>query len=261
MTRSALLGSTGFVGSTLAKQFAFDEHYSSSNITELGGHYDLVFCAAAPGKKWLANKDPQHDRSSIKSLIGALKSVKADIFVLISTVDVFHDANGVDETVPPVLSGLNPYGLHRFELEEAVKDHFSSAHIIRLPGLVGPGLRKNAIFDLHHRNNLEAIDSRSVFQFYPIVNLWWDVQVAIDEQLDLVHLGATPTSIQEIAFHGFGSPFDNKVSKGFPKYDFRSIHSDLFGSRSGYQYSKHDVFQAVRHFHQSEPKTPGMKQP
>ena len=253
MTKSALLGSTGFVGSTLAKQARFAEYYSTKNIGELSGHYDEIFCAAAPGKKWIANQNPRQDRSSIQNLIKSLTKVTADRFVLISTVDVFRDPNGVDETVHPSLDGLNPYGKNRRELEETVSDIFESPLIVRLPGLVGPGLRKNAIFDLHHGNNPEAIDSRSVFQFYPMVNLWWDISIALAAGITTLHLTAAPTSVEEISLAGFGKVFKNELSGPLQEYDFRSIHAGLFGSETHYQYSKNEVFQAVRSFHQSEP--------
>ena len=55
------------------------------------------------------------------------------------------------------------------------RENFKTHLIIRLPGLVGKGLKKNAIFDLKHNNNLNQIDSRGVFQFYPMQNLDTDV--------------------------------------------------------------------------------------
>lgn len=66
------------------------------------------------------------------------------------------------------------------------KEHFPTFFTVRLPGLVGPGLRKNVLFDFLNDNNLHAIDSRGIFQFYPMVNLWYDIKTALGADMDLV---------------------------------------------------------------------------
>lgn len=88
--KSARIGSTGFVGSTLLSQRTFDCCYHSTDIAEIDyKEFDLVICAAAPAKKWYANLHPEVDKACIDSLIDHLKTVKAKKFILISTVDVF----------------------------------------------------------------------------------------------------------------------------------------------------------------------------
>lgn len=253
MTRSALLGATGFVGSTLARQAEFSEYFSSKTIGELSGHYETIYCAAAPGKKWLANKEPDWDWESIQRLLEAIGRVSANRVILISTVDVFATPVGVDETSAPSSEGLNPYGLHRLRLEEAIQARFASSLVVRLPGLVGPGLRKNAVFDLHQRNNPKQIDSRSVFQFYPMVNLWWDIDVALQANLNILHLAVEPTSMAEIASQGLGFRFKNHIAPQPAFYDLQTVHAGLYGAEGYYQYDKRDVFSAVRFFAQSTP--------
>lgn len=47
----ALIGYTGFVGTTLLKQTKFDDFYRSTNINDIKGKkFDLVVCAGAPAK-------------------------------------------------------------------------------------------------------------------------------------------------------------------------------------------------------------------
>lgn len=49
--KSALIGSTGFVGSTLLSQREFDFCYHSTDIADIDNkEFDLVICAAAPAK-------------------------------------------------------------------------------------------------------------------------------------------------------------------------------------------------------------------
>lgn len=253
MTR-ALIGYSGFVGSTLLKQQSFEGCYRSTNIEAIREEtFDLVVCAAAPAKKYLANREPAADRENIESLIDNLRATRCKTFVLISTVDVFRNPIGVDEDSPVDEEALQPYGLHRRNLEKFVESWFPVSLIVRLPGLVGPGLRKNVIFDLRHNNNLAAIDSRGVFQFYPMVNLWYDIQVALGAGLSLVHLTAEPVSVSEISTAGFGRPFDNVVPDNPPgSYDFQSKHAALFGGLGRYQYTRRESIQAVRAFAQAE---------
>jgi hypothetical protein len=95
---SALIGHTGFVGSTLLKQSHFDDLFRSTTVGDICGRsYDLIACAGAPAQKWIANRDPAGDRAAIEGLISRLARVGCDRFILISTVDVFSDPVGVDD--------------------------------------------------------------------------------------------------------------------------------------------------------------------
>lgn len=251
----ALIGYTGFVGSTLMKQTQFDELYRSTNINDIKGKkFDLVVCAGAPAQKWIANADPQGDREKIDSLIACLDSIECDNFILISTVDVFKTPDNVDENTPIDVQDLHAYGLNRYRLEQFVEKRFSRHVIVRLPGLVGPGLRKNIIFDFLNDNSVEKIESRNVFQFYPMVNLWFDINTALENNIRLIHLTSEPVSVAQIAREGFGFDFSIQQAASPVSYDMRSLYGSLFGGGTHYQYSVKETLQAVRHYAQSEPK-------
>jgi len=253
---NALIGYSGFVGSTLLKQAPFDALYRSTNIGEIEGiAFDTVVCAGAPAQKWIANREPEADLQKIEGLIAHLETIYCSIFILISTVDVLKSPIGVDEDTPVDETGLHAYGLHRRLLEKFVESHFQNYLIVRLPGLVGPGLRKNVIFDFLNNNNLQAIESRGVFQFYPMVNLWSDIQVALKAGLKLVHLTAEPVSVAKISKQGFGKPFPQVLGNQPATYDLRTKHAKLFGGTGNYQYSARETIQAVRAYAQSEPLT------
>lgn len=253
---SALIGYSGFVGKTLLRQYSFERLFRSTNINEIDHQiFDCVVCAAAPAQKWIANREPEADLQNIQHLIGHLSTIQCRTFVLISTVDVFKTPIGVTEDTQVNESGLHPYGLHRRYLETFIESRFVRHLIVRLPGLVGLGLGKNVIFDLLNDNNLDAIDSRSIFQFYPMVNLWYDIQTALRAQLSLVHLSAEPISVAEVAREGFGRLFEHTLTNLPAHYDFQSNHSELFGGRGAYQYSKRETLQAIRAYAQSEPVT------
>ncbi|MDH6332315.1 hypothetical protein M2299_003169 [Stenotrophomonas sp. 1278] len=255
----ALIGHTGFVGSTLKRQTRFEHLFNRSNIADVAAQaYDTVVCSAAPAQKWIANREPEADWKNVQALIKALDSIVCDHFVLISTVDVFANPTDVDESTPVATNGLHPYGLHRRRLEEFVESRFRSRMIVRLPGLVGPGLRKNVIFDLHNNNNVHAIDSRGRFQFYPMVNLNADIQAARREDIDLLHLTGAPLSVSEVALQGFDLPFDNAISDAPASYNMLSRHAAGPGGSPGYQYDRRAVLTAIRAYHQTEPTDSGL---
>jgi nucleoside-diphosphate-sugar epimerase len=252
---TALIGNSGFVGECLLKQSIFSMLYRSTNIHEIvNKEFGLVVCAGAPAQKWIANREPTQDKENISRLINHLSTIKCEKFVLISTVDVFREAIGVDESTSVDEDGLHAYGLNRRLLEKFVQDQFPNHLIVRLPGLVGPGLRKNVIFDFHN-NNPHSIESRGVFQFYPMVNLWWDIKQALNAGLSLVHLTAEPISVADVSLEGFGRFFTQTLANPPARYDMRTLHANVFGSSGRYQYSQKETIQAIRAYAQSEPIT------
>lgn len=258
--KNALIGHTGFVGSTLLKQAHFEACYRSTDIHEISGReFNIVVCAGAPAQKWIANRDPKADLEKINSLINHLGSIKCTTFILISTVDVFKQPIGVREDSVVDENGLHAYGLNRRHLEKFVEQNFPRHLIVRLPGLVGPGLRKNVIFDFLNENNLTAIDSRGIFQFYPMVNLWADITTSLQADLDLIHLTAAPISVQTVSQKGFGREFEHTLDAPPARYDMQTRHAQIFGAEDAYQYSERETIQAIRAYAQSEPLAPRTK--
>ena len=188
-------------------------------------------------------------------MIASLKTIQCNRFILISTVDVFQNPIEVNENTSVIEAGLHSYGLHRRLLEKFVESHFPHYLIVRLPGLIGPGLRKNIVFDFLNENNLPLIESRGTFQFYPMVNLWADIQIALHNGLKLIHLTAEPISVAEVAKQGFGKVFKNELTNPPARYNLQTCHAALFGSLGAYQYSARETIQAIRSYSQSEPRT------
>lgn len=248
----ALIGHSGFVGTTLKRQADFTAQYRSTDIDGIAGRdFDMVVCAGVPAQKWIADRDPEADIANIRGLADHLATITARGFVLVSTVDVFADSRGMDEDSAARPQGA--YGSNRLWLEHFVRDRFPKALIVRLPGLVGPGLRKNAVFDLRNDNALHAIDGRARYQFYPMVNLWCDLQAALSAGLELVHFTAAPLSIAEIADECFGRDFGNTLDRPPAAYDLHSRHAGVFGGSGPYLYSRRESLLAIRAYAQSEP--------
>ncbi len=139
-----------------------------------GREFDEVVCAGVSAVKWKANREPDADWSQISILIENLRQLRAHRFVLISTVDVYQRPLDVTEDDAADLRG-SAYGVHRAKLERFVAESFPRSVIVRLPALYGPGLRKNAIYDLQHNNMVEAINPRGCFQWYDVSRLHDDL--------------------------------------------------------------------------------------
>jgi len=243
---NALIGYTGFVGSTLlSREHKFNDFYRSTDISNIRGKsFDMVVCAGAPAHKWIANRDPENDLANIKMLCSFINTIKAKTFVLISTVDVYKDPVGVDENTPIELDGLHAYGRNRFLLEKFVQSTFENHLILRLPGLVGHGLKKNIIYDLAHGKNIEAINGNSSYQYYPMDCLSKDIDRMLEKKLELVNLATEPVSTSRVATE----IFDTDVSSLSiaTNYDMRTIHN---GGK--YWYSEGYVLDSIRAYKDS----------
>lgn len=251
---SALIGHTGFVGSNLKRQHAFDDLFNSTDIEQIAGRsFDLVVCAGARAEKWKANADPGGDRSNIECLVSALEQANIGKLVLVSTVDVFLNPIDVDEDSPTPTAGLHAYGRNRRWLEQIATARFDSL-VMRLPGLYGPGLKKNVIFDLMNDNEVHKIDSRGVFQFYGVSRLWQDMKTALDAGLSIVHLPTEPVSVADVARAALGVEFTNEVAPSPARYDIRTQHAQLLGGAGYYVESKTRELENIAAFVQSEPR-------
>ncbi len=249
---SALVGSTGFVGGNLLRQTSFDALYHSSDIETIRGRsFDLLVCAGARAEKWLANKEPERDIAGIRRLMDCLAEVQAKHVVLISTVDVYPVPVGVDESTPIDPAANTAYGRHRYELERFVNDRFSTT-TVRLPGLFGPGLKKNIIYDLIHGNATDAICPDSVYQFYDLTRLWADIETTRKGGLALANFATEPVSVREVARAGFDIDFENPKATKPARYDMRTRHAALFGGANGYLAGKAQVLSAIHRFVQSQ---------
>jgi hypothetical protein len=244
----ALVGFTGFVGSNLAEQAAFDSLYNSSNIHEMRGRsYSLVVCAGVSALKWKANQDPQADWRGIQALLDVMATVSADRMVLVSTIDVYPVRAGVDESYDCASLDNHAYGAHRLAVETFFRERFPSALIVRLPALFGPGLKKNAIFDLLNGHGLDAVNPGSSFQFYDLLDLWSDVGKAEAAGLSLINLFTEPIRMRTILDEFFPNAV---VGAGSPRqdYDLETLHSGLRGRSGPYLYGREEIMEKLASF-------------
>src|SRR4051812_30864596 len=251
-----LIGHTGFVGSNLARQTRFDQCYNTANIETIAGQdFDLLVCSGVRAEKWIANANPEQDQAGIDRLLNALETVKTKQFVLVSTVDVFLPPIEVDESTPVKTEGLHAYGKNRYALEQTLADRYPTL-VARLPGLYGPGIKKNVIHDFLKNHETHKIDSRGVFQFYGLHRLWKDLEIAIANRLSLIHLTTEPVSVAEVTKSAFGRDFTNHVAPTAARYDVRTKHAALLGGVGAYLENKTAELEGIRLFVDREKADP-----
>ena len=251
--KDALIGNTGFVGRILAAQRRFGAAFHSTDIEQIEGrHFDRIVCAGVGAVKWWANANAEADQHGIDRLVRHLEHVETDRFVLISTVDVYGTPVGVDEDDGVPEPGLHPYGLHRARLEEWVQRRFPVTHVIRLPALFGPGLKKNALFDLLHGNRLEYVDPGSRFQWYPLDRLADDIDRVQALGLPLVNLATEPLEMAEIQRRFFPGRTLGGQSRPVA-YDVRTRHGAAFGGDARYALGAGAVLDAMCRFVAANP--------
>lgn len=252
MKRRALIGHTGFVGGNLLAQASFDDLFNSTNIEEIAGRsYSTIVCAGAPGAKWRANKEPEVDRAAVARLTASLGQASADRVILISTIDVYPNPVAVDETAPLDPAACHAYGAHRLELERFVTSAFETT-TIRLPGLFGPGLKKNIVFDLLHGNAADQIRADSLFQFYGVTRLWQDIETVLAAGVPLLNFATEPMTAADMAREVFNLELGGGASVAPARYDFRTQYARLWGRDGGYIALRHEVLDALRAFVHAE---------
>jgi nucleoside-diphosphate-sugar epimerase len=152
-----VLGAGGFIGSAVTEAACRRKHnvhaVTRANYKELAGtSCDLLINASGNSKKYLAVRNPQEEFNlSVHSVLRSIHEFHAKKYVHLSTIDVYSDhenpANNAEDAVIDTAT-LSPYGFHKYLAEMMVRYYTQSWLILRMAGSVGPGLKKNSIYDL-----------------------------------------------------------------------------------------------------------------
>lgn len=168
-----LLGGNGFVGSgfarTLRERGLPFEIITRENYGNFAGKScDLFINANGNSKKFLAKDDPKAEfRASVQSVRDTLADFKFGTYLFLSTSDIYPDCSSPELTQEDAeidVSGQSPYGFHKYLAELCVRHAAPDWLIVRQGGFVGPGLKKNAVYDILHGDKL-FVHPESRFQF------------------------------------------------------------------------------------------------
>ena len=133
-----------------------------------GSSCDIFINANGSSSKILAGREPLMDfDANVRTTRASLEDFKTGFYIHLSSCDVYPDCSSpltTSEDEPIVLSRQSPYGFHKLLAESCIQHACKNWLIIRQGGFVGPGLKKNAIFDILGGGSL-WLDPESELQF------------------------------------------------------------------------------------------------
>ena len=248
-----LLGANGFVGNTLCTIDPEIQRFTRQNMYDLLNiEMDVLIISATSAEKWRANKDPINDMENIEKLIHFLEKLSIKHAVLISTIDVVGPNKLFYEDSTENEFSNEAYGFNRRLLEQRVQSLSSNHQILRLPGLFGPGLKKNLLFDLLNNKRVSPNSMEDSYQylFAPrILDLIKELYVSGER---ILHASTEPVTVKEIVQIASESlkrdiQIDKNLSPASIKYDMRTRSRE-----SGFIMSRSQVLIDMREWFQSE---------
>lgn len=174
MKTVTVIGSRGFVGSAFVRRLEQDgavrlrSVHRDNYAEEAGKPSDVVIDCSGNSRKYLADEDPRRDFDlSVTHRLRTLQDFPAALQVHVSSVDVYsdlHSQEGTREDATIDVARLSNYGFHKLLAEQVVRHYAPRWLIVRLAGMVGPGLKKNPVYDIVHGKPLR-IHPDSRYQF------------------------------------------------------------------------------------------------
>ena len=158
----AVIGAGGFLGGHIAWKFRALGH----EVIPIGRGEPLfaravdvaVDCNGDPRRFW-ANANPEASHAAnVDSVAARLDRMRYTFYVYASTVDVYGslraDRTKNVETAVIDVESLDTYALHKHMAEELVRQKAPNHLILRLGTLIGPGLKKNPVYDALHGHRI-----------------------------------------------------------------------------------------------------------
>jgi nucleoside-diphosphate-sugar epimerase len=209
--RVNLIGANGFVGTGLRLFLAAQPGVELAAITRdnyesfKGGPAEVTIDVSGNSKKFLSDQQPLLDMDlTVVHRLRTLRDFPAALQVHISSVDVYDDLTSqrtTAEDAPVNLAAASHYGLHKLLAEQVVQHYAADWLILRLAGMVGPGLRKNPVFDILNGQPLR-IHPDSRYQFMhtgEVARILWELLLAKTRQQVFNVCGEGLISPREIA--------------------------------------------------------------
>jgi nucleoside-diphosphate-sugar epimerase len=168
-----IIGANGFVGSAFVRWAeANGREYKAitrENYADMkGSSCDVLINANGNSRKPLAQKDPLLDfQMSVETVVKSTLDFKYGIYILLSSCDVYSHVStpvGNRENDPIDVKQVSRYGFHKLTAEQYVQYGAPRWVVFRLGGMVGPGLKKNAVYDVLHGGPV-WLDPASELQF------------------------------------------------------------------------------------------------
>jgi nucleoside-diphosphate-sugar epimerase len=179
MKRCLIIGAKGFIGSAVTAEAAACGYAVTGvdldNYQEArGAETDLLINAAGNSRKFIDDQDPAKGYElSVTSVMNVLHDFRFSFYAQLSSGAVYPDEgrplhNAEETLLHP--SQMTRYGFHKWLAEQLVRRYAPRHLIVRMGGFVGPGLKKNALFDLltggplfvHPDSEFQYMDTRDL---------------------------------------------------------------------------------------------------
>lgn len=102
---------------------------------------------------------------------------------------------------------------------------------------------------------LHFTDSRGVYQYYNLSNLWGDIQIALEHDIPLLNLAVEPVTAAEVYEYLTGEKFVNELPKAVPYFNYKTKYAGLWENdlnkkavEQGYIASKEQVLQDIKRY-------------
>lgn len=141
MKNIALIGSTGSIGQEIFNQLSQKDKvrvdtFTRKNIKDLlNSEYDIVICAAPSSGKLKTNLGLDNSDKDLEKLCKAIKEVKTERFILISSQSAINEED-------------KPYGKVQKKVLDSVLSHSKNHTVYMVDTIYGPSLNKGFISDI-----------------------------------------------------------------------------------------------------------------
>lgn len=197
-----LVGYSGFIGLNLQRFINFDYKFNSKNLDEIDNVPDEcdIYLCCLPATKWLINKNPDLDLENTIKVFSKIKNKKYNNVFLFSTIDVYQDTALFSDELSTLSFNGAGYSGNRYLFEQLVKNslNYNSLKILRLPGLFGPFLKKNILFDIKNKNNIDQININSYYQWYNMDRILDDINTINNLDNQIINIFPEPVSTRQI---------------------------------------------------------------
>ncbi len=170
--------------------------------------------------------------------------------------------------IPPMLNEAKYMELTQRELElagtEEIKSHYMKQNngFYKCDVMQGISAKEKRIqselkeiFKLVGFSALNFTDSRGVYQYYNLNNLWNDIQKALNNKIKLLNLAVEPVTIAEVYEYLTGMQFVNELPKEVPHFNYKTKYAKLWKNESnadviedGYIASKEQVLRDIKEY-------------
>jgi hypothetical protein len=242
----AVLGGNGFLGSMLSNDLGAKKILRNNLDSIAQTHWNQIIIAAPTGNRLIVGDNPVQDFNDCRAIVEAVQKTTYDHLIYISTVDVYQEKTSVDDNLT-VQEPAHSYGKNRHFLERSLSA-LDRCHVVRLPSLCHPTIKKNILFDLSSSQWLDKISLDSHVQWYPIKKLAHDINWAIKSGAPQINFVSPPISNRRIIQTYFPELVDNLSSNSVQsqRYNVRTSYSD-----SGYWISESEIWKSFTEFFQS----------